>query len=538
VPGTKRERCRGVWEVRWYLVGFSLLCGAIAGGAMPGQASAAPHGSGQSSIPGVTSRGVVATASPYGGTAWLVPGSIQAEDFDIGGEGVAYHDTDAVNSGGVYRSTGVDVQATGDSGGGYNVGWVKAGEWLTYTVNVASTGSYDFQERVGSDGQGGAFHVEVDGADKTGAITIPGTGGWQLYQTLQQNSVGLNAGVHVLRISADSDGNSGYTGNFNWLRLVTSTSIMEPFKARYEFNQLLEPTGAVLHGAGQVITTLNMGGNYTTYVPYTDATSRPVIASEYAGLGVHADWSKLFSSWQSKYDQYSWYIVPLIGIGLGGTSTWDDVSAGKLDSDLQNMTDALKAWGKPAYIRPGFEFNGPWSEAYADPTAYKEGFIRIYNKIHQAGLTNVALVWDYSADGSSNYMNWYPGDAYVDWWGINAWSNAQFTSTTTRAFLDAAASHRKPVFVPETAPRYMSTVNVSTWNDWFVPFYNFIRREPTIKAFAYIDWNWALCDCWATWGDSRIGNNATINANLRMEMHTPGYFNASSEAAYDSIVRH
>ena len=106
---------------------------------MPGQAGAAPHGGGQSPIPGVTSRGVVATASPnYGGTAWLVPGSIQAEDFDIGGEGVAYHDTDAVNSGGVYRSTGVDVQATGDSGGGYNVGWVKAGEWLTYTVNVAS----------------------------------------------------------------------------------------------------------------------------------------------------------------------------------------------------------------------------------------------------------------------------------------------------------------------------------------------------------------------------------------------------------------
>ena len=74
----------------------------------------------------------------------------------------------------------------------------------------------------------------------------------------------------------------------------------------------------------------------------------------------------------------------------------------------------------------------------------------------------------------------------------------------------------------------MSTFNTSTWTNWFVPFYNFIRREPTIKAFSYINWNWALCSCWATWGDSRIGSNAVINANLRTEMHTFGYFNASS----------
>jgi hypothetical protein len=503
---------------------------------MPARAYAASHRVSEPPIAGFTGREILAT-SPYGGTARPVPGTIQAEDFDNGGEGVAYHDTDTVNSGGVYRSTGVDVQAAGDSGGGYNVGWVKTGEWLTYTINVTSAGSYNLQERVSSPGQGGTFRLEVDGFNKTGTITIPNTGGWQLYQTLQQNSIQLNAGIHVLRIWDNSVGTSGYTGNFNWVRLVAA-SVMEPFKARYQFNQLLEPNGRVLHGAGQVITTLNMGGNYTTYVPYTDASSRPVIASEYQNLGVHADWSQLFSSWQSKYNQYGWYVVPLIGIGLDEPYSWADVTAGKLDSDLQNMINALKAWGKPAYIRPGFEFNGSWSEAYANPTAYKQGFIRIYNKIHQAGLTNVALVWDYSADGSSNYMNWYPGDAYVNWWGINAWSNAQFTSATTRAFLDAAASHRKPVFVAETAPRYMSTVNVSTWNNWFVPFYNFIRREPTIRAFAYIDWNWALCSCWATWGDSRIGNNATINANLRTEMHTPGYFNAGTKAAFDSIVQH
>src|SRR5207248_2918042 len=64
---------------------------------------------------------------PYGGSAAPVPGTIQAENFDYGGEGVAYHDFDASNNGGAYRAEGVDIQATGAAGsdpGGYDIGWV------------------------------------------------------------------------------------------------------------------------------------------------------------------------------------------------------------------------------------------------------------------------------------------------------------------------------------------------------------------------------------------------------------------------------
>jgi len=53
----------------------------------------------------------------------------------------AYHDTDATNDGGAYRLTeGVDIEPTGDSGGGYDVGWTHGGEWMKYTVNVATAG--------------------------------------------------------------------------------------------------------------------------------------------------------------------------------------------------------------------------------------------------------------------------------------------------------------------------------------------------------------------------------------------------------------
>src|SRR5207244_9013837 len=82
--------------------------------------------------------------SPINGVPAAVPGKIQTEDFNTGGEGIAYHDGDAANNGGQYRTNeGVDIETTGDTGGGYDVGWTAAGEWMKYTVNVANAGSYN-----------------------------------------------------------------------------------------------------------------------------------------------------------------------------------------------------------------------------------------------------------------------------------------------------------------------------------------------------------------------------------------------------------
>jgi VCBS repeat-containing protein len=151
--------------------------------------------------------------TPYGGTPWAIPGTIEAEDYDEGGEGVAYHDADSGNSGGQYRTEGVDIETCGE--GGYNVGWINAGEWLEYTVDVASGGSHDFELRVASDSAGGTLHIEFGGADKTGPITVPVTGGWQTWTSVNATGVSLDAGEQVMRIAMDSSG-------FN-LNLVTVT---------------------------------------------------------------------------------------------------------------------------------------------------------------------------------------------------------------------------------------------------------------------------------------------------------------------------
>ncbi len=86
---------------------------------------------------------------PYGGTAHPIPGKIELEEFDLGGNGSAYSDdtpgsevTTVVN----FRTNeDVDIENCTDDGGGYNLGYTMAEEWLEYTVNVAAAGTYDLR---------------------------------------------------------------------------------------------------------------------------------------------------------------------------------------------------------------------------------------------------------------------------------------------------------------------------------------------------------------------------------------------------------
>jgi endonuclease/exonuclease/phosphatase family metal-dependent hydrolase len=140
--------------------------------------------------------------SPFHGSPAAVPGTIQAEDFDNGGEGVAYHDSDGGNSGGAYRQTGVDVE---NASGGYDVGWIAGGEWLNYTVNVASAGTYTVQLRVASP-NGASMHVGFNTASHVWQqVSVPGTGGWQNWSTVSFTAT-LGAGTQQMTLLADSSG--------------------------------------------------------------------------------------------------------------------------------------------------------------------------------------------------------------------------------------------------------------------------------------------------------------------------------------------
>ncbi len=130
----------------------------------------------------ITSLPAISTISaPFGGTPVTVtsstPAIIEAENYDTGGEGVAYHDSDPNNQPAQYRTDDVDLETTSDTGGGYDLTNTRGGEWLNYSINVNDAGLYTLTARVASNGVGGMFHIEVDGQNTTGYLTVPNTGG-------------------------------------------------------------------------------------------------------------------------------------------------------------------------------------------------------------------------------------------------------------------------------------------------------------------------------------------------------------------------
>ncbi len=135
------------------------------------------------------------------GVPHAIPGSIEAVHFDIGGEGEAYHDTTPGNAGpGPRQDEDVDTEFRTTAG---NVGWIDAGEWLEYTVDVAASGTYTITTQVASSPGGGAYHIEFDGVDQTGIQTVGATGGWGAFVTQTIPNVNLTAGTQIMRLAID-----------------------------------------------------------------------------------------------------------------------------------------------------------------------------------------------------------------------------------------------------------------------------------------------------------------------------------------------
>ena len=148
-------------------------------------------------------------SAPYFRAPNAVPGVIEAEAFDAGGEGIAYHDNAPGNQGDTgYRSgEDVDTFVSHDTGSGswYTVKNFDAGEWLAYTINVPTGGDYDVEVRAATDPAfpNAAYHIEIDGTNVTSSVPLENTGGWESYQWIGKKTVSLPAGVHVLKLVSD-----------------------------------------------------------------------------------------------------------------------------------------------------------------------------------------------------------------------------------------------------------------------------------------------------------------------------------------------
>ncbi len=142
--------------------------------------------------------------APFEGSANLTDTRIEFEDFDEGGEGISYHDSDSENVGDSnYRfGHGVDIINTSDEEGDHDINTINDGEWLEYTVFVDNESVYDFNFRLLSTSDTSTIEIqEIDGDNTTiigKTAIIPNSGG--AYSIVTAENIALTAGQHVLRM--------------------------------------------------------------------------------------------------------------------------------------------------------------------------------------------------------------------------------------------------------------------------------------------------------------------------------------------------
>jgi hypothetical protein len=138
------------------------------------------------------SYALVASAGVY-----PIPGTIQAESYST--------------------MLGVATQPTGDAGGGLNVGWITYKDYMSYQVNVQTTGSYTVSFRVATIDDGASLQLDNGGYTVYAKVAVPNTGGWQTWTTVTA-TVNLTAGVQTIRVL--SLGGTA-TWNMNWMSFTS-----------------------------------------------------------------------------------------------------------------------------------------------------------------------------------------------------------------------------------------------------------------------------------------------------------------------------
>ena len=158
-------------------------------------------------------RGVVAalTDPEYGEVTkpyvpHSIPGTIPAAYYDVGARGLSYSDSDywndgdgGYNDGWVFRNDGVDVEGSDNLNIPYTVGWTEAGEWLGYTIQDVSPGTYNVTFSIAAPNSGGIFYAQLSGQN-LGVIDVPATGGWYNWEDLPAQTITLSEGEKFLKI--------------------------------------------------------------------------------------------------------------------------------------------------------------------------------------------------------------------------------------------------------------------------------------------------------------------------------------------------
>ncbi|OZG71133.1 endoglucanase [Hahella sp. CCB-MM4] len=148
-----------------------------------------------------------------------VTGGFNINWFNVTEEGAPAPDAITMQAEDYLVMSGVQLEDTTDVGGGQNVGYIDANDWMSYPeVDIPESGTYTVEYRVASLYGGGMLQFEKAGGDIVyGSVNVPNTGGWQNWTTIK-HQVTLEAGRQRFGIYAPAGG-----WNLNWFKITKGT---------------------------------------------------------------------------------------------------------------------------------------------------------------------------------------------------------------------------------------------------------------------------------------------------------------------------
>ena len=146
--------------------------------------------------------GIDADGKPVAGKAIAIPGTIEAENYDIGGSRVSFYDKSSANEGGAYRKDAVDIVVldSTDLSKGYALGYTQEGEWLEYTVNVAKTAKFSVAVQMATASEKAGVQLFIDNKAVSDTILAKQGEDWSTYTAVQAKLGEIAAGEHVLKM--------------------------------------------------------------------------------------------------------------------------------------------------------------------------------------------------------------------------------------------------------------------------------------------------------------------------------------------------
>jgi hypothetical protein len=259
----------------------------------------------------------------------------------------------------------------------------------------------------------------------------------------------------------------------------------------------LVPTAGVLFGA--YVDPENTGG--------AAVDSKVVTLEAQVGRKLAVDqhyyaWTDTFPSGLEQWDLASGRIPVVSWKG----TTLSTIIGGSTDALIKARADGLKALAVPVFLRWGWEMNGDqylWDGAHNNdlgqangPAKYVAAWRHIHSLFVSEGATNVVWVWapnnvDVPRQAWNSWRNYYPGDAYVDWvgidgynWGVTrSWSSwTSFASLFSPVYNDYAAT--KPIMIAETSSAELG----GSKSQWIDDARAAIKTQfPSIHAFIWFD---------------------------------------------------